>query len=480
MQQRIKDLEEKYRRAERDLEEKDLMLETLQLENQYKAINYRELEENYNILEEKLVNAIEDLKNANHIISEISTEPKKVDVALLGKKHPRDLIRNFIKLNQLYYTQNRLYKEQKSQLKNSKKFIRKLTNDKAVLDEKVNQLIKEDINRKVLNFAMDENVKLAQELQITRQRLFTYKETHNLEEHAEENDKETAWETTIDDTTDDETENKDKPTDSTTQPPKDPDNSKKDQTTTPPSAATPNADPTKNTNNNAGKSPDRNGSSVPSDGGGQNPNNFRSRTFTASGRGITTDVTNQTSNSTNGSIPKTNNDYNRRPRSWTGQSHRGNQHSHRTNYDKRKNIPCKFAIRGKCRYSETDCYYYHPKEHQMSYYRGHNWVPNIEQAPKNHQQRETSSNDLLYNIQSLNSLILEQMHRQQQNQLVHNNHQQPYQQNYVTQPDANQTTNYNHPDVTNAYNFQQPIDQNITQPMYDAVNSLTYVNQSNH
>ena len=107
----------------------------------------------------------------------------------------------------------------------------------------------------------------------------------------------------------------------------------------------------------------------------------------------------------------------------------------------------------------------------MSYYRGQNWFPNTEQAPKNHQQGETSSNDLLHSIQSLNSLILEQMRRQQQ---------QPYQQSYVIQPDANQTANYNHPNVTNANNFQQPIDQNITQPMYDAANSLTYVNQTNH
>ena len=96
MIRKIKDLEDKYQCAQNELEEKDLMIETLQMDIQYKNINYRELEENYSIIEERLVTAIEELKISDHKIAEISKEPKKIDVALLGKKHPKDLIRNFI------------------------------------------------------------------------------------------------------------------------------------------------------------------------------------------------------------------------------------------------------------------------------------------------------------------------------------------------------------------------------------------------
>ena len=84
-----------------------------------------------------------------------------------------------------------------------------MAKDKGVLEEKVNELIKEDINRKVLNYTMDENQKLMQELRITRQRLFTFRESNNLdfEKHSDDN-KDAVWETTItSDSDDDQTKN---------------------------------------------------------------------------------------------------------------------------------------------------------------------------------------------------------------------------------------------------------------------------------
>ena len=499
MKQQIKDLEEKNDWALKELEERDLTIETMQLDIQYKTINYRELEENYNLLEEKLVSAIEELKAADYKVTEISKEPKKIDVALLGKKHPKDLIRNFIKLNQLYYAQNRLYKEQKLQLDSSKKFIRKLSRDKKVLEEKVDELIKEDINRKVLNFAMDENQKLTQELQITRQRLFTYKESHILDAVPSPDDKlvESAWETTTD--TDNDDNDKDEPKERNSQTTKEPSNPKKDQTDTPNdkqdgSSEAPTIDLTldKTDKNHSKGSNTSNKDSRPDDKRGQNPSNIRSRSWTASGRRFSTGDGQNTAGTKSTNDKSTDHYHDRRPRSGTGQSNQ-----HKSYYDKRKNIPCRFAINGRCRYTDKECYYYHPKEHQMSYYRGSNWITNKPHTSNEHQQKEKLSDDLLHNIQSLTSLLKDQMQRQNQHAVHYSPHgDQPnqttdkyspsyhdYQMHQEERPNTINSSNF--PYVPTGYNthdpnFQQPLDQNTAPLTYNPANSLTYVNQSNH
>ena len=266
----------------------------------------------------------------------------------------------------------------------------------------------------------------------------------------------------------------------------------------------------KNTNKNAGGSTNTNSGSDPSGRGSNHPDNIRSRTWTASGRndpnknGIRqTEGEKRTDNKNEPSTK--NNDYHHasRPRSWTGRSH--HSHSQRNYNDKRKSIPCKFAIHGQCRYTDAECYYYHPKEHQMIYYRGPNWIPNKQQTSQNHQlkrtynyqqreppnpqQKEIYDNDLLRSIQNLNSLITRQMQRQEQNspqqqplnQTIQNNPQ-----NYpMMTEDIHNQNSYNHPTAYDAYNhqydrnFQQVIDNNIATPTYDT-NSLIYVNQTSH
>ena len=498
MKKQLKDAEEKNIRAQKELEERDLTIETLQLDIRYKTINHKELEEHYNILEERLVTAIDELKEADLKVSAISKEPKKVDVALLGKKHPKDLIRNFIKLNQLYYAQNRLQKEQKIQLDNSKIFIRKLTKDKAILEEKITELTKEDINRKVLNFTMDENLKLTQELKITRQRLFTVsKESPQLEVPS---DKDTAWES-ITDTDDD--EKKDEPPNG-----KD-DSTKNDQPENPNnkqnSLGKPTTDPTVNENSNAKSGSDNsNPDSASDDRQGRYPNDIRSRTWTASGRGNHIGDKNSISGGRNTDGLKSNSSYHtdrrpydrngdrhndKRPRSWTGQSNQ-----HKAYHDKRKNIPCKFAISGRCRYTDRECFYYHPKEHQMAYYRGSNWIPSKPQTA-NQQQKETISDEILRNMLSLNNLLKDQIQKQQQpidpispqrqqvKPITENNPQQ-YQQSYpIHSTEGYQNIGYDYSNVTNAYNhlydpnLQLHVDQNTAPNMY---NSLTHVNQTSH